>query len=122
MTTIYMSQKDYRMAQRAPNSSERAHAICRKLLGCASQTSIWYGAHYWAACWLLREVQDIESLIQHKGAFAFEVRGRSIPGSHEYKTAINTMAPKYRSLWKLACRRVHALREEARALTNSNLW
>src|SRR3990170_442196 len=50
MATVYFSIRDYRDDMRNPSGSARSHAACRKLIATARQESLYYGAHYWAAC------------------------------------------------------------------------
>ena len=113
MTTVFMSPRDFREAQRSPHGAHRAHAICRRLVATATQNSHWYGAHYWAACALTtRDGNEQQNLARWKSSFAIETSGgeeRELPG-------------RYRGLWNLAVRRVRAVLSEAMALETSVLW
>lgn len=116
--TIYMSKRDFRQSMRNPYSAERAHAICRRLVATSKQwPSLWYAAHYWAACaatcngaW--GETIE-ECLAQYANNFAYEC-------IKEHNA--NILPNKYKSLWSLAVRRVLAIRDEALALSNSLTW
>jgi len=109
--TIYFSKRDYREAMRNPHGADRAHAICRRLTVCSSQSSHFYGAHYWAGC-------------------AFNAIGKS--QSEALKWYYNTfkrevlhcddskrMPKRYAALWRFAVKRVGAIAQEALALKNS---
>lgn len=115
MTTIYFSLQDFQHAMRSPHSAERAHAVCRRITGCASQESRWYGAHYYAACALLgRDAEGPldQRLARWKGAFTHE-----ITHSHEV-----SLTGGHAALWYLAVDRVNEVLEEALTLQTSMDW
>lgn len=122
-TTIYGSKRDYRQAMRDPNGSARAHAVCRRLTGCASQQTRWYGAHYWAACALLgpwRRLGGTERLEErtknvewYRRAFLREVYGCNEPAA---------AGLRYDRLYALAVLRVQRIVHEAEALPTSLAW
>jgi len=105
---FYFSMADYRADMRNPCSAARAHAICRRLVGC-EQKSLWYGAHYWAACAVTSYQKKADSF--YRDAFYREVTGG-------YKE----LPPMVKSLWKVAFRRVKGIAVEARKLEHSMLW
>jgi hypothetical protein len=119
MSAIYLDRRTFREAMRRANGPERLHAICRKLVATASQSSHWYGAHYWAAGSLLSDIIDRDTLRRDLRCFAYEYRhaiGQS-DWTHEQR------APRAaRRLFWRAYRRVKAIRAEAIALPNSLLW
>ena len=138
MTTIYFSRRDYRDDMRDPKSSARAHAICRRLLGVpacwdgrdvrypdkwrsekyppTNTLSVWYGAHYYAACAATSLRESVGDALRFwRRAFAREIS--SGEGKHPER-----LTGRYKSLWRLAIRRVWAIRQEAMALPHSALW
>ena len=115
MTTIFFDKQTYREYHRSPHSAARCHAVCRKLTGCASQESLWYGAHYRAACAVLSRDPDYKLWSR---SFAAEVRQCRGDDAFNY----STLEPKYKALWHLALRRVTAIANEALALRNSLDW
>lgn len=118
MTTIYFSRRDYLEAMRDPHGAPRCHAVCRKLLGVASSyPSLWYGAHYYAACALLSRNYESQraALAFWRKTFARECTGcdgRTDP----------PLSKAHRALWRLAVKRVRAVKPDALALSNSVLW
>lgn len=112
MTTIYFSNKDFRADMQRKTSSTRCHAVCRHILGTATQESHWYGAHYFAACALLSEQPIRDQLRLWRQSFKFEI-------THEHS---GRLPRQYRKLWRLAVRRVLAVRSEAMELATSVLW
>ena len=137
MCVIYFDKQTYRKDMRSPNSSARAHAICRRLVGVPSSwdgrdihypgayhgrgrncnsLSHWYGAHYYAACAAtsLRE-SKIDALRFWRRAFAREISGGE--GKNPER-----LVGGWKALWRLAARRVWQLREDAAALDTSVRW
>jgi hypothetical protein len=131
MCTVYFSKRDYRKAMRDSTGSARSHAICRRLLGVPAcyerlhgphngKVSLWYGAHYYAACALTSERSDY-----HRGndcplefwrrAFAREATG--CDGRDNPPMSLAVWA-----LWVLAVRRVREILPEAMELSTSVLW
>jgi hypothetical protein len=121
--TIYGSMKDYRDAMRQVNSPSRAHAICRKLTACVNPVwetwpdrqgrslSAWYGAHYWAACALVRG--DDGSIARSKERYRCEL---TCGDGHR-------PLPKwFDAMWTLAIKRVMQVIDEAISLKSSNQW
>jgi hypothetical protein len=114
MTTVYFTKQDYREAMRDPHGSPRSHAICRRLTGCASVGSPWYGAHYWVASAVLgaTDADLAEQLRFFRGSFARELT----------KCNSDELPPRYAALWRLALRRVLEIQTEAEALPHSMVW
>ena len=111
-TTIYGSIRDYRADMRNPYGPSRAHAICRHLIATAKQGTLWYGAHYWAACAATSHDGYLgNGLIQYRDRFFREATG----GDREPTKG-------ERALWDLAITRVMNLRSQAMALKTSVLW
>ena len=123
---------------RSPNGAARAHAICRRLLGvpaCWDGRDIrypdkwhsekhvntntlcaWFGAHYYAACAATSVRESSVAAIRFwRRAFAREIS--SGEGQHP-----DRLRGRWKSLWRLAVRRVWALRNEALALDTSVRW
>ena len=112
-TTIYGSIRDYRLDMQCPYKPARAHAICRHLIATASQNTLWYGAHYWAACVATSRDEWLgDSLVRWRDRFFREATGRE---DCEPTRAM-------RKLWDMALQRVMNLRPEAMALKTSVLW
>ena len=138
--TIYFTKQDWRAAMRSPISSERAHAICRRLLGVpacwdgrdvrypapyyrstkyrkSNTLSAWFGAHYYAACAATSVRESTrEALRFWRKTFAREV------SSGEGGPKAEKLQGVWRSLWRLAVRRVWAVRDEALKLDTSLRW
>lgn len=122
--TIYGSRKDYRNAMREVNSPARAHAICRKLTACVDPArevwpdrqgrslSAWYGAHYWAACAIVKG-RDDDEIDRCKERYRCEL---TCGDGHR-------PLPKwFNAVWKLAVARVRAIADQAVSLRTSNEW
>lgn len=109
--TIYGSKRDFRADMQSPYSPARAHAMCRRLVATANQMSLWYGAHYWAACAATSQDNWLgDSLVRHRDRFYREACGEGEPTKAAQK------------LWDIAMRRVFNLRGEALQLKTSVLW
>ena len=125
---IYGSNRDYRNAMQNKYGADRAHAICRKLVG-VSQSSKWYGAHYRAACALLHNPEwDTTSESRQHGwnglldrldrwadSFAQEVDSSS-------NFDFGKLSKGYQALWRLAVNRVYRVMREAEGLRTSVDW
>lgn len=111
-TVIYGSKKDYRNDMQNRYSSTRAHAICRRLIATSKQMSVWYGAHYWAACAATSHEQWLgDSIVRYRDRFFREATGGDSKPTRAHE-----------ALWDLAVRRVFNIRSEALALKTSVLW
>jgi hypothetical protein len=138
MCTIYFTKRDFRDAMRNPRTAERAHAICRRLLGIpacwdgrdirypalpyyskypkCNTLSLWYGAHYWAACAATNLRESVRDALRwNRRCFAREISGGDGPQPER-------LHGRWRRLWRLAVRRVWALRAEALVLDTSVRW
>lgn len=138
MCVIYFDRQDYRAAMRSPWDASRAHAICRKLLGVSaswkdrhrlgcSKLSLWYGAHYYAACALtdysvLHEEDAVkrQPILDERIAFWGKCFAREADGCGG--DADPPMCAGVAALWRLALRRVHSVLSDALVLESSVLW
>lgn len=138
MCTVYFDRQDYREAMRRPWDTSRAHAICRKLLGVpaswkdrqrpgCSKLSLWYGAHYYAACALtdysvLQAKDDAEYYEQLTERLRFW--GKAFAREADGHTGGDNppMSKGAQALWKLAMVRVSLVVDEAVKLSHSMLW
>ena len=110
--TIYGSKRDYRKDMKSPFGSTRAHAMCRHLTATSKQSSLWYGAHYWAACAVTTSDENLAyNLNYYKERFFREATG----GDSEPNAG-------HKALWELAIGRMMKLRSEALTLKTSVLW
>jgi len=112
--TIYGNKHDYRAAMREPTGSSRAHAMCRKLTG-VFQDSIWYGAHYWAACGML----DLQ-FVDGKRTVGTNVRFALNCFLREVENKISSSLA--RNLFNIAWYRCLEIRDQAIELKSSILW
>lgn len=75
--------------------------------------SKWYGAFYWAACFVATAKRHENDLDFYKRTYAREVNGHN--GDEKLHGA-------YRKLWAIALKRVRAVWKQARKLKTSNDW
>lgn len=122
--TVYFTKAEFRNDMRCPTSAARAHAVCRRLTGTATQyPSPWYGAHYWAACALLTDQPQIPEKIRfYRAAFAREMTSRTAFRVKDHCDPWPDLPKKYRLLFRLALRRVRAIRRAAMRLETSVAW